>query len=153
MLISPSNAFSVLLEPEIGSFLWTSGEKKKKNQAVLIFPVYFMKAVTGSFEGLTDRSFNAATRVGSSQAAPSRAWTAAALTAPSRAASFGPRWKALGIRRSWTLTLALAALIISKGSLLGVIVCAGPRQLGSQEFLKQTARSYKRATSTKGFHL
>lgn len=38
---------------------------EKKNQAVLIFPVYFMKAVTGPFEGLTNRSLKAATRVSS----------------------------------------------------------------------------------------
>lgn len=36
---------------------------EKKNQAVLIFPVYFMKAVAGLFEGLTNRSFKLPTHV------------------------------------------------------------------------------------------
>lgn len=122
---------------------------EKKNQAVLIFPVYFMKAVTGPFEGLTNRSFKAATRVGSSQQSMNGRGPHGPITCCFlRASVEGPRHQT-----ELNSDLGPCNLIISKGSLLGVIVCAGPRQLGSQEFLKQTARSYKRATYTKGFHL
>lgn len=105
-----------------------------------------MKAVTGPFEGLTNRSFKAATRVGSSQQSMNGRGPHGPITCCFlRASVEGPRHQT-----ELNSDLGPCNLIISKGSLLGVIVCAGPRQLGSQEIPKANSKKLQTCYVYKG---
>lgn len=125
-----------------GGFSWTSGRKRKSGSFNLASAAH--ESSHGLLEGLTTRSLNPAPGVSKCPSSFQRSVNAAALNGAGIKEQPCITWapgKALDIRKSWTLTLALATLISSQSNLSGVIVCAGLQQLGSSEFLKQTARS------------